>query len=102
LGLPAIWALAVLISHAGRIAEARRILLASGACMLAFAAVFHDADLAQRIVLGPGLLLVMGAVSVAGRSTGRWVGPSLSIAVALSAAQIVRSAVLYLVRQPVG
>ena len=51
--------------------------------MLAFATAFHDADLAQRIVLGPGLLLLVVAISVAGRSTARWVQPSLSLAVAL-------------------
>ncbi len=102
LGLPGIWALAVLISHAGRFPEAWKTLLASGACMVAFATAFHDADLAQRIVLGPGLLLLVVAVSVAGRSTARWVQPTLSLAVALSAAQIVRSVLLYLVRQPVG
>jgi len=102
LGLPAIWALAVLISHASRFSAAWKALLAGGACMLAFAAVFHDADVAQRIVLGPGLLLVVVAISVADRSTARWVGPTLSLAVVLSAAQIVRSVLLYLVRQPVG
>ena len=64
--------------------------------------VFHEADIAQRIVLGPGLLLVVVAISVADRSTTRWVGPSLSLAVVLSAAQIVRSVLLYLVRQPAG
>jgi hypothetical protein len=100
LGLPAIWALAVLISHARRFSEAWKALLASGACMLAFATVFHEADISQRIVLGPGLLLVVVAVSVADRSTARWVGRSLSFAVVLSAAQIVRSVVLYLARQP--
>jgi hypothetical protein len=100
LGLPAIWALAVLISHAARLREALMALLASGACMLAFAAVFQDADLAQRIVLGPGLLLVVVAASVASRSTARWLEPSLRVAVVLSAAQIVRSALLYLARQP--
>jgi hypothetical protein len=100
LGLPAIWALAVLISHAARFREARWALLASGASMLAFAAVFQDADIAQRIVLGPGLLLVVVAVSVASRSTARWVDPSLWLTVVLSAAQIVRSALLYLMRQP--
>jgi hypothetical protein len=102
LGFPGIWALAVLISHAGRFSEAWKALLVGGACMVAFATAFHDADLAQRIVLGPGLLLLVVAVSVAGRSTARWIGPSLSLAVALSAAQIVRSVLLYLVRQPVG
>ena len=102
LGLPAIWALAVLISHAGRFSEAWKALLASGACMLAFAMVFHEADIAQRIVLGPGLLLVVVAISVADRSTTRWVRPSLSLAVVLSAAQIVRSVLLYLARQPAG
>jgi len=42
------------------------------------------------------------ATSVAGRSTARWVAPSLSLAVVLSAAQIVRSVLLYLERQPGG
>jgi hypothetical protein len=101
-GLPAVWALAVLITHARRCPDAWKALLAGGACMLAFAAAFHDADLAQRIVLGPGLLLVVVAVAVAGRSTARWVEPSLRLAVVLSAAQIVRSVALYLARQPVG
>ena len=100
LGLPAIWALAVLISHAGRFSEAWKTLLASGACMVAFAIAFHDADLAQRIVIGPGLLLVVVAASIADRSPARWVRTSLSLVVVLSAAQIVRSVLLYLVRQP--
>jgi hypothetical protein len=102
LGLPGIWALAVLVSHAGRSSEAWKALLASGTCMLAFATAFHDADLAQRIVLGPGLLLLVVAASVADRSTARWVKPGLSLAVVLSAAQIVRSVALYLARQPAG
>ena len=101
LGLPGIWALAVLVSHAGRFPEAWKALLASGACMLAFAVAFHDADLAHRIVLGPGLLLLVVAVSVASRSAARWLQPSLQLVVVLSAAQIVRSVLLYLGRQPV-
>jgi hypothetical protein len=69
--------------------------------MVAFAIAFHDAYLAQRIVLGPGLLLVVVAASIADRSPARWVRTSLSLAVVLSAAQIVRSVLLYLARQPV-
>jgi hypothetical protein len=102
LGLPAVWALAVLITHAGRFSEAWKALLASGTCMLAFAVAFHDADLAQRIVLGPGLLLIVAGVAVAGRSTASWVHRSLPLVVVLSAAQILRSVLLYLMRQPVG
>lgn len=102
LGLPGIWALAVLLAHARRFSEAWKALLAGGACMLAFAAAFPDADIAQRIVLGPGLLLLVVAASIAGRSTSRWVGPGLSLAVLLSIAQVVRSVALYLARQPAG
>ncbi len=101
LGLPGIWALAVLITHAGRFPEARRALLAGGACMLVFAAAFQDADLAQRIVLGPGLLLLVAAIHVADRTRDRWVRLGLSLAVVLSAVQIARSVLLYLMREPV-
>jgi hypothetical protein len=68
--------------------------------MLAFAAAFHDADLAQRIVLGPGLLMMVVAAHVASRAPDAWPLRTLGPVVVLSAAQIARSALLYVSRTP--
>jgi hypothetical protein len=91
---------AVLVANSWRFAEARRALLYGGGCMLAFAAAFHDADLAQRIVLGPGLLFMAVAAHVASRTSDTWPVRTLVPVVVLSAIQIARSALLYLSRTP--
>ena len=64
---------------------------------MVFAVAFLDADLAQRLVLGPGLLLIVVAVDALDD------GPSMAaLRLALwpvgllSSAQIARSAFLYL------
>ena len=66
---------------------------------VAFAAMYPDADVAHRLVLAPGLLLI----AVAAQQTegddarGRWTRGLLAVALAISAAQIARSTWLYLV-----
>jgi hypothetical protein len=97
-GLPIVWALAVLIANAGSARDARRALACAGAFLLLFALGFPDADLAHRIVLGPGLLLLVVALQVSARSPARWPHLAAIPVVLLSAAQIVRSALLYLGR----
>jgi len=66
---------------------------------IAFAAMYPDADVAHRLVLAPGLLLVaVAAQQTEGDDTrGRWTRRLLALALAISAAQIARSVWLYLV-----
>jgi|SRR5688572_11984810 hypothetical protein len=97
-GLPIVWALAVLIAHAGSARDARRALACAVAFLLLFALGFPDADLAHRIVLGPGLLLLVVALQASARSPARWPHLAAIPVVLLSAAQIIRSAVLYIQR----
>ena len=94
-GLPLLWALAVILANVTRARDARRALLCAGACFFLFALGFPDADLAHRIVLGPGLLLLIVALQVSARSPARWPRLAAIPVVVLSAVQIVRSAVLY-------
>ncbi len=97
-GLPLIWAVAVLLRSRTR--EARAALLAAGACFVMFAAVFPDADLTHRLVLGPGLLLIVVAVHTLDRDGTRhaWLRLGAVPVVVLSAAQILRSAAQYVGR----
>jgi len=97
-GLPFLWAVAVLVLRLGRDADARRALACAGLHMAAFALVFPDADVAQPLVLGPGLLVIVAAVAVAARGTARWTHATLVVVVLASAAQLLRSAVLYNLR----
>ena len=94
-GLPFIWALAVILANLTGAREGRRALLCAGAFFILFALGFPEADLAHRIVLGPGLLLLIVALQVSARSPARWPRLAAIPVVVLSAAQIVRSAVLY-------
>ena len=99
-GLPLVWAVATLVVRR-RVSDASRpALLTVGACFLAFAAAFPDADVAQRLVLGPGLLLVAVAVDdvtrAAAAPTTAWLRFALAICTALSCLQIARSAWLYM------
>ena len=94
-GLPFVWALAVILANLTAAREARRALLCAAACFFLFALGFPDADLAHRIVLGPGLLLLIVALQVSARSPARWPRLAAIPVVVLSAAQIVRSALLY-------
>jgi hypothetical protein len=97
LGLPLVWALAVLTLRL-REPIARRALIAAGVVFLTFAASYPDADLAHRMVIGPGLLLLLVAVGlVDGDDRQTLVMRRVLIVVLIaSAAQIARSAVLYL------
>ena len=97
-GLPFVWAVAVLVPHVGRDASARRALACAGLHMAAFALVFPDADVAQRLVLAPGLLVIVAATAAGTRGTARWTHATLVVVVLASAAQLLRSAVLYTLR----
>jgi hypothetical protein len=96
-GLPMIWALMVLALH-WREVQVRRALVAAGVCFVGFAASYPDADIAHRMVIGPGLLLVAIALGCVDRDERR--RPALRIALipvlALSALQIGRSTAAYL------
>jgi len=97
-GLPLIWAVAVLVLRPTR--DARVTLLAAGACFLMFGAAFPDANLAHRLVLGPGLLLIGVAAHTVSHDETRhaWLRPAAVAVLVLSAAQILRSAVEYVRR----
>ena len=97
-GLPFIWALTVILANLTAAREGRRALLCAGACFILFALGFPEADIAHRIVLGPALLLMIVALQAAARSPARWPHVAAIPVVLLSAAQIVRSALLYLWR----
>jgi hypothetical protein len=98
-GLPVIWALGVLLC-ARRRPEARRTLTIATLYWLAFAAIYPDADIAHRLALAPGLLVVIIAALLAeqGLEVPRWLRAAAIPVVALSALQIARSAALYLTR----
>jgi hypothetical protein len=94
-GLPFMWAVVMLIMAARRSPQARRGLLYAAVQFAAFAAIFPDADLAHRLVLAPGLLVVAVALgSLSDRRHG-WLDWSLVGVTLLSGAQLVRSAWLY-------
>jgi hypothetical protein len=96
-GLPFIWALAVLFTYRRRF-EVTRALWIAAIYMLVFAAMYTDADIAHRLILGPGLLLILVAVSILedDHRRSRLLHTSLYAVIALSALQIARSASLYL------
>lgn len=101
-GLPLIWALAVLIVRARHVAAARAALACGGLYFLAFGGAFPDADVAQRLAMAPGLLLL--AVALASlperRGARRVAEATLALTILLSTAQIARSAVLYVLSGP--
>ena len=96
-GLPVVWALAVLALR-WRDWQARRALLAALACLIVFGATYPDADVAQRMVIAPGLLLIVVALGCLDREEryARGLRAGLIAVIALSALQIGRSAWLYL------
>jgi hypothetical protein len=95
-GLPFIWALVAVAAAARRFPLARWTLAAVGVYFLLFATVFPDADVAQRIALAPALLLILVAVWAMERLPA-WQSPVAYVPVVLlSAAQVARSAYLYL------
>jgi len=98
-GLPFVWALGVLCC-ARRQPDVRRTLWLAGSYALAFAAVYPDADVAHRLVLAPGLLVIAVASVVVqrGADVPRWIQPAGFAVAALSGVQVARSAVLYWVR----
>jgi hypothetical protein len=98
-GLPLIWALVVLL-YARQRPAARRTLGVAIAYWALFAAAYPDADLAHRLALAPGLLVVVVAATFAEQDPAvpPWCRAAAIPVVILSAAQIVRSAALYLAR----
>jgi hypothetical protein len=97
-GLPIIWAIAVLLLRYRAEVTARRALWIAGVYFLLFAAVYTDADIAHRLALAPGLLLIVVAISLSEGEdrVARGIRVALAAVMVLSAAQILRSAVLYL------
>ena len=96
-GAPFIWA--VVVAAGAWASPTVRSAAAVAACyFLAFAAVYPDADVAHRLVLAPGLLLIAAAAqqTEGDDPRARWYRRLLAIALALSAAQIARSMWLYL------
>lgn len=96
-GLPLIWALVVLIRY-WRMPQVRRAVWIASTCMAVFAAIYTDADVAHRLMLGPGLLLIVMAIAVndTDERFARWSRVALAAVIGLSALQIARSSMLYL------
>lgn len=99
-GAPLIWAVAVVATRWTASPQLRGAALASAGYFATFAAVYPDADVAHRLVLAPGLLLMaVAAQQTDGNdSAARWHRRLLAMALAVSAAQIARSFWIYLVR----
>ena len=98
-GLPFIWAVFVLVPRWRRLPEARWSLLIAAVHFVAFAATFPDADVAQRLAMAPALLVIAIAVATVARDDGeRTARLTLMPVLALSAAQLLLSAVNYLQR----
>jgi hypothetical protein len=97
-GLPFIWALAVLLASVRHERVARWALAAAGVHFLLFASMFLDADVAHRLALASGLLIVATGAHLAAADSAAmtWARRALVPVIALSTAQILRAAVLYL------
>jgi hypothetical protein len=97
-GAPLIWALAVAAVRWTTSPLMRSAVLASACCFVAFAAVYPDADVAHRLVLAPGLLIIAAAAQQTEGDDvrGVWLRRVLAAALLVSAAQIARSLWLYL------
>ena len=97
-GLPLVWAIALLLLRYRSSVFARRALWISCAYFLIVAAIYTDADLAHRLALAPGLLLIVVAISLSDGedSTTRLMRRALAVVMVVSAAQILRSAWLYI------
>ena len=95
--MPLVWALAVLALR-WREPVVRRAVIAAGAAFVAFAASYPDADIAHRMIIGPGLLLILVAVGLVDDDDRqvRMMRRVLVVILVVSAAQIARSSVLYL------
>ena len=96
-GAPFVWAIGMTAAH-WTSPLVRGAAVVAGSYFSAFAAVYPDADVAHRLVLAPGLLLIAVAASHTGGEDARavWARRLLAIALAVSAAQIARSLWLYL------
>jgi hypothetical protein len=101
-GLPFVWALAVLAWRAwpkaggaevGPNARVRHVVVCAAAHLAVFGALFPDSDLCHRLVLAPGLLVVVTALHTS--PVPPWARSALPPVVVLSAIQMMRSAVLY-------
>ena len=99
-GLPFVWAIAVLVLHYRRAQEARWALWIAAVHFVAFAAVYPDADVTQRLALAPALLVVAVAVYLLerGEKHVKLARSALVPVLVLSGAQILRSSILYLAR----
>lgn len=99
-GLPFIWALAVLLLFVRQAREARWALALAALHFVAFAAVFPDADLTQRLALAPALLVIVVALHLVDRPQKFAAAARIALVpvLILSGAQIVRSAALYIAR----
>jgi hypothetical protein len=97
-GLPALWAFAVLLVAIRRAPEARRVLVIAAGIWLISSATNIDIGTNQRYVLAPGLAVVATAVALAARPglIPRWLRLAGAAVIVLSAAQMLRSAALYL------
>jgi hypothetical protein len=97
-GATLIWALVVAVARWKSAAAIRGAAVASACSFVAFAAVYPDADVAHRLVLAPGLLLIAAAAQQTDGDDARatWLRRLLAAALVLSAAQIARSLSLYL------
>jgi hypothetical protein len=97
-GVPFVWALVVLLIRATGDQYARRALLISAVYFVAFGAVYPDADLAHRMALAPGVIVIATAVHLSDGDDTRsvWLRRALVLALAISAAQIARSFAIYL------
>jgi hypothetical protein len=96
-GAPFIWALVMAAAH--WTSPVLRGAAAAAVCYFAaFAAVYPDADLAHRLVLAPGLLLIAVAAQHSDGDDARavWARRLLAVGLAASSAQIARSLWLYL------
>lgn len=97
-GLPLIWAIAMLVLRYRSSVSARRALWIASVYFLIFAALYTDADIAHRLALAPGLLLIVVAISLSDGedTTSQRMRLALAVVMVLSATQILRSAALYL------
>jgi hypothetical protein len=97
-GAPFIWALVAAGARWTASPVVRAAAVVAAGYFLAFAAVYPDADVAHRLVLAPGLLLIAVAAQQTDGDDARavWLRRLLAVALAVSAAQIARSAWLYL------
>jgi hypothetical protein len=96
-GVPFIWGALVLLRASSWEALARRALVTALLYFAMFALVFPDADLTHRIVLAPGLFVILVAAWVVQRTDRlKTLRLALIPVLVLSGAQVLRSAALYL------